>query len=268
MSFVSLFEGDRRYLLLLSTNRRSIKTVIHLFEGKACFNFQWIHYTFLPLFESKGWWLFFYFSWSITPFYLFLRARYVCLYFHWIHYAILPLFKVKGWRLFFYFQRITRACLPFFLRAKAGDSSSIFSALRAHVYLFLRAKAGDSGSMTGITFLSGTPVCFSSIFLSARCVMSLAPINVVVPKYRHFNLHVRTQYSVDPGHPPPYLILLASRFQIYLPFWTKIIYGQPFFLNFENLRPLFGQKNKTVSKIKNAWWDCLIRRKMRIKKSI
>ena len=24
-------------------------------------------------------------------------------------------------------------------------------------------------------------------------------------------LHVRTQYSVEPGHPPPYLILLAKQ---------------------------------------------------------
>ena len=36
-----------------------------------------------------------------------------------------------------------------------------------------------------------------------------------------FYVLVRTQYSVDPGQPPPpYRVLLANRFQIYLPFWN------------------------------------------------
>ena len=36
------------------------------------------------------------------------------------------------------------------------------------------------------------------------------------------HLYTRTQFSVDHGigHPPPFRILLANRFQIFLPFWN------------------------------------------------
>ena len=61
-------------------------------------------------------------------------------------------------------------------------------------------------------------------------------------------VHVRTQYSVDPGQPPPppiVHILLANRFQIYLPFWLAV------FLNFEDT--FLGKKAMFVGNEKIRW---------------
>ena len=71
-----------------------------------------------------------------------------------------------------------------------------------------------------------------------------------------FYVLVRTQYSVDPGQPPPpYRLLLANRFQIYLPFWNpkdnRIYLVSRFFFILKIKDPFLGKKAKTYQIV--AW---------------
>ena len=82
-------------------------------------------------------------------------------------------------------------------------------------------------------------------------------------------IHARTQFSVDPGHPPPLSYTssepISNIFTFLESLVQMIVSGHPFF-EFRKLKiPFWAKKQKrTEKKIKYAWYV----KKMRIKKTI
>ena len=81
-------------------------------------------------------------------------------------------------------------------------------------------------------------------------VSDLCKNNFFIKKYTY--VHVRTQFSVDPGKPPPPLTYTSSEpISIFLPFWrTNDYIWSAVFVEFCKLKTLFWAKKKRKKKKK------------------